>query len=105
MIPKEPGEYKFGDYFQWVFFNPRLKKYDTLKSRLTVHVTGESKKNEAIQSSDVGNFYDKIEFADNSLRTIKDNQMAELGIQWFYFGDVDSFRLSCAPKIIVDLRL
>jgi hypothetical protein len=74
MIPKEPGDYKLGDYFQWIFFNPRLKKYDTLKSKLTVHVTGESKKNEAIQSSDVGNFYDKIEFADNSLRTIKDNQ-------------------------------
>ncbi len=74
MIPKEPGKYDLGDYFQWVFFNPRQEKYDTLKSKLIVNVTGESKKNEAIQSSDVGNFYDKIEFADNSLHSIKDNQ-------------------------------
>jgi hypothetical protein len=73
MIPKEPGKYKLGDYFQWVFFNPREKKYDTLKSKLIVNVSGESKKNEAIQSTDVGNFYDKIEIADNSLKTVKND--------------------------------
>ena len=33
MIPKEPGEYRLGDYFQWVYFNPKLVKYDTLKSK------------------------------------------------------------------------
>ncbi len=71
IIPKEPGKYKLSDYFQWVFFNPRLAKYDTLRSKLTVSVTGESKKNEAILASDVGNFYDKIELADNTLRTVK----------------------------------
>ncbi len=74
MIPKEPGKYKLGDYYQWIFFNPRYKKYDTLKSQLTVTVTGESKKNEAIQARDVGNFYDKIEVADNTLRAMKDNR-------------------------------
>src|SRR5687768_211389 len=73
MIPKEPGKYKLGDYFQWVFFNPREKKYDTLKSKLIVNVSGESKKNEAIQSTDVGNFYDKIEIADNSLKTARND--------------------------------
>lgn len=73
MIPKEPGKYKLGDYFQWVFFNPREKKYDTLRSQLTLNVTGESKKNEAIQASDVGNFYDKIELADNTLTAIKND--------------------------------
>ena len=71
MIPKEPGKYKVGDYFQWIFFNPRNKKYDTLKSQLMFTVNGESKKNEAIQANDVGNFYDKIEFAENTLRTIR----------------------------------
>jgi len=72
IIPKEPGKYKLSDYFQWIFFNPRNGKYDTLKSQLTVNVTGESKKNEAILASDVGNFYDKIELADNTLRTVTD---------------------------------
>ena len=73
MIPKEPGKYKMADYFQWVYFNPRTEKYDTLKSRLVVNVTGESKKNEAILSSDVGSFYDKIELANNTLRTVKND--------------------------------
>ncbi|HEX6224796.1 MAG TPA: BatD family protein [Chryseolinea sp.] len=71
MIPKEPGKYKMKDYFQWVFFNPRQKRYDTLKSQLTLNVVGESKKNEAIQASDMGNFYDKIDIADNTLRSVK----------------------------------
>lgn len=74
MIPKEPGQYKLGDYFQWVFFNPKVGKYDTLKSQLTVYVTGESKKNEAIQSNDLGNFYDRIDSADNALKIMEDKR-------------------------------
>jgi hypothetical protein len=74
MIPKEPGKYKLGNYFQWIYFNPSEKKYDTLKSKLVVNVSGESKKNEAIQASDVGNFYDKIELADNTLKIVNDNR-------------------------------
>src|SRR6185369_16412383 len=31
MIPKEPGSYKMAEYFQWIFFNPQAKKYETLK--------------------------------------------------------------------------
>jgi hypothetical protein len=68
MIPKEPGDYKLGDYFRWIYFNPVKKKYDTLRSALTVHVGGESKKNEAIQANDLGSFYDKIESSDNTLK-------------------------------------
>jgi hypothetical protein len=41
---------------------------------LVVNVTGESKKNEAIQASDLGNFYDKIETTDNTLQTVKNNR-------------------------------
>ena len=74
MIPKEPGEYKLGNYFQWVYFNPKAGKYDTLKSKITVYVTGESKKNEAIQSNDLGNFYDRITIAENTLKTIEHTQ-------------------------------
>lgn len=67
MIPREPGVYKLGDYFQWVFFNPRTAKYDTLKSKVTLTVGGESLKDEAISSNDLGSFYDKIGSTDNTL--------------------------------------
>jgi hypothetical protein len=73
MIPKEPGKFNLGKYFRWIYFNPREKKYDTLASKLTVNVSGESRKNEAIQSTDVGTFYDKIGEADNALQTTRSN--------------------------------
>lgn len=73
LIPKEPGRYDLGKYFQWVFFNPEEEKYDTLTSRLTVYVTGESTKNEVIEANDDGSFYDKIQTADNSLTLIREN--------------------------------
>jgi BatD DUF11 like domain len=69
MIPKEPGKFNLGNYFQWVFFNPTTKKYDTLKSKQIVSVIGESQKNEAIQSNDAGSFYDRIDATDNTLRS------------------------------------
>uniref|UniRef100_UPI004048F7D4 BatD family protein n=1 Tax=Fulvivirga sp. TaxID=1931237 RepID=UPI004048F7D4 len=68
-IPKEPGVYKLSDYFNWVFFNPKSRQYDTLKSEQVVRVIGESKKNESIQSNDLGSFYDQIEFVDNNLKS------------------------------------
>jgi len=72
LIPKEPGEYRLSKYFQWVYFNPNKKKYDTLKSKLIAHVGGESRKNEAIESNDAGSFYDKIESSGNELLTVAD---------------------------------
>ncbi|HNP17483.1 MAG TPA: BatD family protein [Fulvivirga sp.] len=69
-IPKEPGTYHLDDYFQWIFFNPKTAKYDTLKSNVVLQVTGESKKNESIQSNDLGSFYDQVAIADNTLRDL-----------------------------------
>ncbi|MEJ1241132.1 BatD family protein [Chryseolinea sp. T2] len=82
MIPKEPGKYKLGDYYQWVFFNPKTAKYDTLKSKLTVNVTGESKKNEAILANDAGNFYNKIGSLDNHLLASAETSW----IKWVFNG-------------------
>jgi hypothetical protein len=70
MIPKEPGTYNLSNYFEWVFFNPETKKYDTLKSQQTVNVIGESQQNQAISSNDLGSFYDRIDATDNSLKSI-----------------------------------
>lgn len=69
MIPKEPGTYPLAHYFNWVFFNPTTKKYDTLKSNYIVQVTGESQKNQFIESTDLGSFYDRIDATDNVLHS------------------------------------
>lgn len=85
LIPKEPGRYDLKNYFQWVFFNPDEHKYDTLQSKLTVYVTGESTKNEVIQANDDGSFYDKIQMADNSLTVTDDNTWQQIAFNIFIF--------------------
>jgi hypothetical protein len=82
MIPREPGQYKLAPYFKWIFFSPQRQKYDTLHSNLTVYITGESKKNEAIDSQDPGSFYQQISSADNTLRKASDGN----GNQWWFHG-------------------
>ena len=52
----------------FIYFNPQLKKYDTLKPHERFFVTGESFKNQNIESTDVGSFYQRIEDADNTLK-------------------------------------
>jgi hypothetical protein len=96
MIPKEPGKYNLGDYFHWVFFNPKEKKYDTLRSNLTVFVKGESKQNEGIQSNDLGSFYDKIDGADNTLQKTA-------GLEWlkWVFGSFILAVLGASVYLVV----
>lgn len=70
LIPKEPGVFAISDYFQWIFFNPNTRTYDTLRPQITLRVEGESQKNQSIESSDLGTFYDRIETTDNTLRAV-----------------------------------
>ncbi len=77
-IPNEPGEFDMSKYFQWVYFNPTVEKYDTLRSDLVLTVGGESRKNQYIASTDLGDFYDKINTADNDLSSLD----ASSWIQW-----------------------
>ena len=83
LIPKEPGTYDLGEYFQWVFFNPKLNKYDTLQSQYTVSVTGESHKNQSIESKDPGSFYDRIAIANTTLHSSMESNWMNIGANLF----------------------
>lgn len=83
LVPKEPGQFPLGNYFQWIFFNPAKKAYDTLKSQVVLQVQGESRRNQAIQSTDVGSFYDRIDTADNALRSTTNNGWTKIGLNLF----------------------
>lgn len=82
-IPKEPGSYDLGEYFEWIFFNPRLEVYDTLKSDITVNVIGESKKNESIQANDLGSFYNNLQTENNELQKVGQSPWLNIGINAF----------------------
>ena len=72
-IPNEPGTYNLSDYFLWIYFNTQKDNYDTLQSELKLNVTGESRKNLSIASNDLGDFYDRIGGADNTLQSVEDS--------------------------------
>ena len=57
--------------FSWIFFNPDIDNYDTLSSDFVIHVDGESRRDLVIESTDLGNFYNKMNWADNELNTLK----------------------------------
>lgn len=83
MIPREPGKYDLGDYIQWVYFNTSTDRYDTLRSKQVVTVSGESKKNLSIESSDMGSFYDNIDSASNQLQVRKRTGWIQWGANIF----------------------
>jgi hypothetical protein len=83
IIPKEPGSFPLKNYFQWVFFNPATKKYDTLQSKELVTVQGESQKNQAIESTDLGSFYDRVDGVDNKIQSISSTAPLKIALNVF----------------------
>ena len=61
IVPKQNGNHALGAYFQWVYFDPVLSQYDTLRSDLSLAVSGER-----LQASSMGTgaLYDNIEQLD-----------------------------------------
>jgi hypothetical protein len=83
LIPKEPGTFNMGDYFQWVYFKTTTKQYDTLRSKYTIQVEGESQKNQSIESTDLGSFYDRLEASDNELRKTESGDWIKITLNIF----------------------
>lgn len=77
-IPNEPGDYDLGELVSWIYFDPTIGKYDTLRSEIAINVSGESKKNEFISSTDLGSFYDLIDVEDNTLSNSNWNRKLKL---------------------------
>ena len=43
-VPSEPGKYDLSKYLEWIYFDPFIVKYDTLKSEAKLNIGGLSKK-------------------------------------------------------------
>jgi BatD DUF11 like domain len=65
IIPKRAGNFALDKYFQWIYFNTNTEKYDTLKSKVILGVTGQT-----IQTADTPTaertVYDGLENEDSS---------------------------------------
>jgi BatD DUF11 like domain len=42
IIPKQAGNFALDKYFHWIYFNTNTEKYDTLKSKIILGVTGQT---------------------------------------------------------------
>jgi hypothetical protein len=86
VIPNEPGEYRLSDYINWIYFNTAKEQYDTLSSDVIVNVTGESRQNEYISSTDLGSFYDGIDFKSNELKSLNEVNFIKILFNIFIFA-------------------
>jgi hypothetical protein len=66
IIPKRAGNFALDKYFQWIYFNTNTEKYDTLKSKIILGITGQT-----IQTEDTPTagrtVYDGLENEDSSI--------------------------------------
>ncbi len=75
-VPKQNGQFSLGNTFQWVYFNPQTARYDTLRSRLSVRVGGQtpfmadlardSVRVDSTETGDSRSIYSGIDQADSS---------------------------------------
>jgi hypothetical protein len=69
----QAGNYRLGDYFQWIFFNPQAQKYDTLRSRLTLRAIGENIVSKGIDAENAEGFYSLIQETSNDLQAMEES--------------------------------
>ncbi|GAB2795592.1 BatD family protein [Rhabdobacter roseus] len=69
VVAKQKGRFPLGRFFQWIYFDPRRARYDTLRSDKTIEVVGESKIAEGIGQGTLTSIYDNIEQLDTSEST------------------------------------
>lgn len=78
VIPKEPGNFKMSELVQWVFFNTKTNRYDTLKPKLVLNINGESSRNIAVGSGDIDEFMGLISSHSNNFVNIKKDEYIKL---------------------------
>ncbi|TKT93903.1 BatD family protein [Dyadobacter frigoris] len=66
VVPRQDGTFPLGRYFQWVYFDPKSAKYDTLTSLKTLQVKGEDYKLGNISLHGSTGLYDNLERLDSS---------------------------------------
>ena len=75
IVAKKPGKYPLKDLFYLVYFNTEKKRYDTLRSRLTLEVSGKAIENISLEDSQLQK---EIKNADNRLVVMGFNQKVKI---------------------------
>jgi hypothetical protein len=79
VVPRKDGTFPLGRYFQWIFFNSQLAKYDTLRSAKSLEVKGEDYKIANLSLSGSAGLYDNIESLDSSKQGVDYKKLLKEG--------------------------
>lgn len=66
VIPKQAGIFGLNKYFNWVFFNTNTARYDTLRSQLSIRVSGQKIVSKDTELNDEKSIYDDLELLDST---------------------------------------
>jgi hypothetical protein len=78
LIARQPGKYELGKWFYIPFFNPETGRYDTLRSELTIRVTGGRDLPASTRPEETDPFYKLINTESNALTGINKFQEIKL---------------------------
>lgn len=70
VLGRVPGTYSLTDNFKLIYFNPATATYDTLRSELSINITGAAEAGTMVLARDLGPFYKIIENEDHTLVSI-----------------------------------
>ena len=83
IIPKEPGKTELRKYLNWIYFNVKTARYDTLKPQFSFEVKGESIKNTSIKTSGKSEILEMANEVSDQLISKDDSQKY---ISWINYG-------------------
>ncbi len=69
----QPGKVSLSDYILWVYFDPTLNRFDTLKSRIVLTVKGDQANNKMIAANQSDKFYEMVSTQSGKLRNANSN--------------------------------
>jgi hypothetical protein len=78
IVPKEPGTHVLRKYFEWIYFDTKTQKYDTLSSSIVVNVSGESQKNADISMNKLGPLYKNMMRESSRMRDTRIEEWMQL---------------------------
>jgi len=81
LIPRQNGPFPLDRLFRWIYFNPRLERYDTLRSTITLNIGGRNL-TEPVDTAAVGklpgSIYTGLEQTDSSVQTLNAQEVLRL---------------------------
>ncbi|RAJ97749.1 oxygen tolerance protein BatD [Larkinella arboricola] len=87
LIPRRNGKFPLASYFQWIYFNLKQQRYDTLRSAITLRVGGTAlSEGDTVQISLPGSIYTGIEQTDSSRQPINFQELVRFGVNILLVG-------------------